>query len=100
MVVEPTALGAIAGSVLISVFGLARRGRRASTQGPGFVSLAEACLKGYVEVVHERERRLTILAIVTALPPGASVKHRQADGTELSIQRPHSPIRRRRHASQ
>jgi hypothetical protein len=86
--VEPMAIGALASSVLGAVGYIGWRSRRLSIPGMGPVRLAETYLKGWVETAHERERRATIVATVTALPPGASLVDRRADGTTLTIRVP------------
>jgi hypothetical protein len=85
MMLEPATLSVIAGSVLFGVLGAIRRWR---TPGAGgrLIGLAETYMRARVDLAHEREHRATIIAVLAALPPGATVMERHADGTELVIQ--------------
>ena len=54
----------------------------------GPLRLAEAYMCSRAETARERERRATIIAVITALPPGASLVDRRADGASLTVRIP------------
>src|SRR6266498_427885 len=86
--VEPVAVGALASSALGALGWIGWRSRRLSIPSMCPFRLAETYLKGRAETAHEQERRATIVATVTALPPGASLVDRRADGATLTIRIP------------
>jgi hypothetical protein len=88
VVVEPMAVGALASGALGALGCLGWRSRRLSVPSMVPFRLAETYLKGRAETAHEQERRATIVAAVAALPPGASLVDRRADGATLTIRIP------------
>jgi hypothetical protein len=90
MTVEPMALGALGSGVLSAVGYIGWRLRRSTSHGlgPGPFRLAETYLRGQADAARERERRTTIVATVAALPPGATLVDRRADGATLTIRMP------------
>ena len=86
--VEPIAVGALASSALGALGCIGWRSRSLSVLSMGPFRLAEAYLKGRAETAREEERRATIVATVTVLPPGASLVDRRADGATLTISIP------------
>jgi hypothetical protein len=90
MTVELMTLGALASSVLSGVGYVVWRLYRSISRAPGTnpLQLAETYVRGQADATRERERRATIVATVAALPPGAILVDRRADGATLTIRMP------------
>jgi hypothetical protein len=90
MLVEPMALGALASSTLGALGYVRWRSYRSRmrTSGMGPFGVAETYVRGHADATRERERRATIVAAVTALPAGATLVDRRADGTTLTVRIP------------
>ena len=90
MTVEFMALGALASSVLSGVSYVVWRLYRSMSRALGTnpLQLAETYVRGQADATRERERRATIVATVAALPPGAILVDRRADGASLTIRMP------------
>jgi hypothetical protein len=90
MTVEPMALGAFASSALGAVGFVGWRWYRSACQASGLspFQVVETYIRGQADATRERERRATIIATVAAMPPGATLVDRRADGATLTIRMP------------
>jgi hypothetical protein len=93
-------VGVITSAVLLVSFILRFGGRparqsRLHNAGPNLTRLAVTYVEGHVAVVREREHRETLLATMNAMPPGATLVDRRADGAMLTIQTAPAPGDRR-----
>lgn len=92
MVEDPAAAGALAASVL-GVIGLVRARQRAGSSvadARGLSRLAETYIRSLGDVALEREQRVTIVAVLSALPPGGAVIYQHSNGAKLMIRTPSS----------
>ena len=90
MTVEPMALGALASSALGTVGFIGWRRYRSVCQASSLspFRVVETYIRGQADATRERERRATIVATVAAMPPGATLVDRRADGATLTIRMP------------
>ena len=93
MTVEPMALSVLASSALGTVGFMGWRRYRSSCQASGLspFQVVETYIHGQADATRERERRATIVATVAAMPPGATLVDRRADGATLTIRMPVMP---------
>ena len=92
MVEDPATAGALAASVL-GVIGLVRALRHGGSSAAdvgGLSRVAETYIRSLGDVALEREQRITIVTVLSALPPGGAVIYQHSNGAKLTIRAPSS----------